>query len=244
MKQAHCRILASGLLSSGHGLLQVDCTPLAQPARAGQFLMVRLGSDLAEALRRPLFFSRGGHIGQLLFHASAPWQQELARLQPEETLDVLGPLGQPFILRPGANHLLVLALTEPVAPAFAVAYWAQRQQATVSVLLGRQEWQPLADLLPAAVECGIAPSQANAPPASSLQWADQVFAVVTPEQLPALSAAITSARLRLSTGFAQVLLPADFACGVGACGACTLHIGRLNRRICADGPIFDLSELL
>ena len=244
MKQAHCRILANGLLPSGHCLLQVDCTPLAQPARAGQFLMARPGTDLAEALRRPLFFSRGGDIGQLLFPTSMPWQQELARLQPEETLDVLGPLGQPFILRPGASHLLVLVLAEPVAPAMAVAHWAQRQQATVSVLLWHQQWSHLADLLPESVECSVAAPRAMAHQESSLQWADQVFVVAEPEQLPALSVAIIGARLRLPSGFAQVFLPADFACGVGACGACALHLGRFHRRVCADGPIFDLSELL
>lgn len=244
MRQEHCRILAIGSVGAGHRLLQVDCTPLAQPARAGQFLMARPSADLADALRRPLFFSRGGHVAHLLFPLDELWQRELASLQPEETLDVLGPLGQPFSLRPGVNHVLVLALSEPVAPALAIAQCVQHQGATASVVLARKEWSPLADLLPDSIECSVAPADPLAQLQEALRWADQAFVVAPADQLAGLAAAVGHARLRLNPGFAQVLVPADFACGVGACGGCTLELGQRQRRVCADGPIFDLAEVV
>ena len=238
------RLLASGTTASGHCLLEVDCEPLAQPARAGQFLMLRVGPGGTEALRHPAFFSRGGRTGQLLLAQDEPWQREVAAMQPEETLDALGPLGQPFSPRPGANRLLVLALSEPVAPALAAAQWAERQGCTVSVLLGSSAWHSLADLMPDSIECAVMPADGLRGLAASLSWADQVLAVAASGQLQALADAIVGARMRLVPGFAGVLLPSDYACGVGACGGCSIRTRSGRAHLCADGPILDLPQLL
>ena len=58
-----------------------------------------------------------------------------------------------------------------------------------------------------------------------------------------LATAVRAARFELTHGFAQVLYPATFLCGVGACQACVadLHGGR--RRICQRGPVLDLAEV-
>jgi hypothetical protein len=244
VRQEQLRILASGTVPSHHCLLEVDCTPLAQPARAGQFLMVRIGPGNDDVLRHPVYFSRGGRVGQLLLPTIEPWQQEVATLQPEETLDALGPLGQPFSPRPGANHVLVLALTEPTAPALAAAQWAERQGCTVSVQLGRRTWQTLTDLLPDSIECEVMPLAGLTSLYESYRWADQVLAVIEPERAAALADAIASARMRLTAGFASVLMPVDFACGVGACGGCTVKARGHLHTTCSDGPFLDLTELL
>lgn len=243
MRQDHCRIVAAGALGSGHLLMEVDCTPLGQPARAGQFLMLRSGSDWADALRHPAFFSRGGQVGQLLLPAEEAWTDHIASLLPEETMDALGPLGQPFALRPGASRLLIIARTEPVAPALAAAHWAQRQDCAVSLMLEQPQWQPLTDLVPDAVECLVGSLEPQAGLIESIQWADQVLLVATPDQWDWAAQLVERARLRLSPGFVFVLVPSDLACGVGNCGACA-HLSGKRHLVCSDGPIFDLTELL
>ncbi len=244
MRQDHCRVVAAGSLSSGHVLVELDCAPLGQPARAGQFLMLRTGPDWSEALRRPAFFSRGGQVGQLLLPADEPWTEDVAALVPDETVDALGPLGQPFVLRPGASRLLIIARTEPVAPALAAAHWAQRQDCAVSLLLERPAWRPLTELLPHTVECVVGPLEAHAGLVESLQWADQVLLVAGPDKWDAAARMVERARLRLVPGFVSVLVPSDFACGVGNCGACAHRSGRSQHTLCTDGPTIDLTELL
>ncbi|NPV06554.1 MAG: hypothetical protein HPY83_01150 [Anaerolineae bacterium] len=244
MRQDHCRIVAHGSVDSGHYLLEVDCDPLGQPARAGQFLMLRLRPGWSDPLRHPAFFSRGGRIGQLLLSQAEPWAHDLGSLLPEETVDALGPLGQPFVLRPGAGRLLVVALTEPVAPALAVAHWALRQDCAVSLILGDPAWRPLTDLVPDTVECTVGPPEASPTLADDLRWADQLFLVADSTRVEWAARAIERARLRLVEGFAGVLVPSDFACGVGACGGCVQRHGRGQYTLCSDGPILDLKELL
>jgi hypothetical protein len=244
VRQEHLRLLATGVTASGHCLLEVDCTPLAQPARAGQYLMLRTDVGYGEALRRPTFFSRGGRTGQLLFPQQESWQRSLAQIRPEETLDAIGPLGQPFSPRPGASRLLVLALCEPIAPALAAAQWAVRQGCTVSVLLGNGAWDSLAGLIPDSIECSVMPAGGWRALEPSLHWADQVIAVMPAAELYPLSSAIISARMRLVPGFAGVLLPSDYACGAGACGACSIRTRSGRVCLCVDGPILDLPQLL
>ena len=243
MRQEECRIVACGVLASGHCLIEVDATPLGQPARAGQFVMVRTADGLLDPLRHPVFFSRGGHHAQLLVPLGEPWQTGLSMLAPEETLNALGPLGQPWEPRPGASHLLVLALTEPVAPALAAAHWAQRQGTMVSLVLGHKRWLPLAELLPAAVECTVADPNDWSALLEPLRWADQVLAVLEQPAMPRLADTVTTARLRLVPGFADVLLKADFLCGAGICGACEVEGVRHRHRVCSEGPLFDLVRL-
>jgi len=244
VRQDHCRILAAGNLSSGHVLLEVDCAPLGQPARAGQFLMLRAGSDWSDPLRHPVFFSRGGQVGQLLLPGDEAWTGNLANLVPDETVDALGPLGQPFALRPGAARLLVIARNEPVAPALAAVHWAQRQDCAVSLVLEQPQWQALTALVPDTVECVVGPLGDPALIIDSIQWADQVLLVAGEAHWDWAARLVERARLRLSPGFASVLLPSDFACGVGDCGACVRRSGRRQYVVCSDGPIFDLTELL
>ncbi|MGI6209020.1 MAG: hypothetical protein ACOYEW_12525 [Anaerolineae bacterium] len=244
MRQDQCRVVANGSLDSGHYLLEIDCDPLGQPARAGQFLMLRPQPGWSDPLRHPAFFSRGGHIGQLLLPQSEAWAGDLGSLLPEETVDALGPLGQPFELRPGASRLLIVALAEPVAPALAVAHWGVRQDCAVSLILGQPSWRPLTDLVPDTVECTVGPLDSLLGLADELRWADQLFLVSPPDDLERHAGAIERARLRLAEGFAGVLVPTDFACGVGACGGCTRRGTRRQHTVCSDGPILDLRDLL
>ena len=57
-----------------------------------------------------------------------------------------------------------------------------------------------------------------------------------------LAAAVRAVRYEISAGFAQVLYPAHFLCGIGACQSCVADVAGGRRRICLRGPVFDLSD--
>jgi dihydroorotate dehydrogenase electron transfer subunit len=85
------------------------------------------------------------------------------------------------------------------------------------------------------------------PPGAGLQslfsWADQLCAALPAAQLPALSAAVRTAKYRWERGYATVLLDGPLVCGVGACAVCTVETRRGPRLRCTDGPVFDLRDL-
>ena len=243
MRQAECTVLATGILSSGHGFLELDCSPLGQPGRAGQFLMVRAPGEPAGMLRHPAFFSRGGNRAQLLIPPVDPLHLPLSALLPQSSLDVLGPLGQPYLLSAGARRLLLLAFAEPVAPIVAISHWAEWQGVATAVIIGGEQWQPLVSLLPESAECGVAGLNSSALE-QALLWADQVVASLPPALFGALAALTSRLRLRLAPGFVKVIVARDYLCGLGACGSCALPVPGQHLLSCRDGPLFDLRELL
>ena len=42
----------------------------------------------------------------------------------------------------------------------------------------------------------------------------------------------------------QVLLEVVLGCGVGACLSCTIETSRGQKRVCQDGPVFELTEVI
>jgi NAD(P)H-flavin reductase len=42
----------------------------------------------------------------------------------------------------------------------------------------------------------------------------------------------------------QASLEAHMACGVGACLGCAFPTTSGNKRVCADGPVFDAAEVI
>jgi NAD(P)H-flavin reductase len=76
-----------------------------------------------------------------------------------------------------------------------------------------------------------------------LRWADVVLAAGSLVFYGQLTAAIRAARYELSSGFAQILYPATFLCGMGACQACVADVAGGRRRVCLRGPVFDLADV-
>jgi dihydroorotate dehydrogenase electron transfer subunit len=71
-------------------------------------------------------------------------------------------------------------------------------------------------------------------------WADQVFACGPLGMLTALKRV---SRRRPSTPV-QVSLEEHMGCAVGVCYGCVVSTRHGPRRVCADGPVFDLDEVV
>lgn len=244
-------------------LLRLEAPALARAGRPGQFVMVRCADPRSTdpLLRRPLALHRlhpeQGSL-ELLVRVVGRGTAWLAARAPGDTFDLLGPLGQGFALpRPGRNLLLV-AGGIGIAPLVAVADEALARGCAVVLALGARTAAELypATLLPPEVELHVATDDGSAgrqatviellrdPDLGLLPWADQLMACGPRPMLVELSAAVRAGRLRWRTGFAQVSLEERMACGVGACLGCVVPTRQGYRRVCRDGPVFDLKDLL
>jgi A/G-specific adenine glycosylase len=77
-----------------------------------------------------------------------------------------------------------------------------------------------------------------------LTWADVVMAAGSLSFYRRLVEAIRIHRLVVRRGLAQVLYPATFLCGIGACLACAADVAGGRRRVCLRGPVFDLTDVV
>jgi dihydroorotate dehydrogenase electron transfer subunit len=80
-----------------------------------------------------------------------------------------------------------------------------------------------------------------------LSWADQMVASLPRADYEPLLALVRRHTLRLRPGFAQALLGGEAGavpCATGACDGCSVRTRDGYRRLCREGPSFDLRELV
>jgi dihydroorotate dehydrogenase electron transfer subunit len=247
--------------------LTLDAPELAHSVRPGQYLLLRCAEpgSYDPLLRRALFVAAAepalGQIG-LLYEPDERGLAWLARGRPGDTLDAIGPLGQPFTVGAQTRNLLLIGQGSGLAALLLVARAAAAQGRAVTLLAGATDADRLPPpfLLPGEVEyqsfVGLQISDfrlqidpANAKSTiynlqSAIAWADQVFAGLPDEQLPALRDIIRAARYRWARGFASALLAGPIVCGVGACGTCATELRKGLRLRCSEGPVFELRDVV
>jgi dihydroorotate dehydrogenase electron transfer subunit len=128
--------------------LTLHAPDLARGVRAGQYLLVRCAEQGSydPLLRRPLFVAAAepalGQIG-LLYQPSERGLIWLSRGRAGDTLDVIGPLGHPFVLDSRTRNLLLMG-SGPGLAALLLLAQAGAARGAVTLIAGANE----PDLLP------------------------------------------------------------------------------------------------
>lgn len=183
-------------------------------------------------------------------HTAHPWLLDRAT---GAVVNLMGAFGQPFALRPTTRNLLLLSDAARVPLLLPPINAHLDSGGRVSLLVrgggtkrNRREQASLVAALPISVELQwTAPRPWRGAVERALPWADQLVVALPHADLLPLSQSIRTARFFLEEGFAQALVDADLACGVGACLACVIELPHGGyTRACVHGPVFDLTRLV
>jgi dihydroorotate dehydrogenase electron transfer subunit len=209
------RLFAAELLDSreflpGQWLQTYEAPSLASGAKAGQFVHVRTPDYSGLVLRRPFSINTYDRsTGQITIHfrvtgVGTAW---LARMQPGETAEMLGPLGRGFELDPGSRHLLLVAGGLGMAGVRSLAEEAITSGRRVTMLFGAQSAAEVypSSLLPDEVEYVVATDDGSFGHHGRVtelveqfeRWADQCFACGPQPMLAALAALAAGRRARM-----------------------------------------------
>ena len=242
--------------------LQLRAPALTRMLAPGQAVLVKCGWGLEPYLRRTFYaIAIDDASWTLRVPAGDDWGHAWLRAAPPGAeLDCLGPVGNGYSLPNDVRNLLFLGEDDAawaLLPAIAQADARGLSVTLAMEAFGGRDLIP-ASRLPARVEYHTAicqrwpsswPGSANIPEGVAqflpelLPWADALLAAGSLDFYARLADATRSARYGLSRGFAQVLYPAAFLCGVGACQACTADVSGGRRRVCQRGPVFDLADV-
>ena len=212
-------------MDQGQAMAWIACPGRAIPA-PGQYLLATPAEDV---LSTPLFCAERGDRG---FLAAPPIP---ASWVPGTALALRGPLGRGFRLPEETRHLALVAAGDSIARLLPLSAAALRQDSAVTLFSDA----PLPSL----------PSSMEAFPLSSLpeliSWADFLAIDLPHEKLPNLREVLGLATHDFPPcpGQALVLTPMPCA-GLADCGVCTVPMRRGYKLACADGPVFELKELL
>jgi dihydroorotate dehydrogenase electron transfer subunit len=237
-------------------LFTLEAGPELPEPRPGQFVNVAVPADVT--LRRPFSVAGVQAPGSfdLLVEVRGKGTRALADMPEGTPVDVLGPLGNE-LSEPAANEVSFL-----VAGGIGVAglrFFAQTLRSAdreVHALVGARS----ADLLlhhtlpQATADGGMTIETATDDGSEGFRGTvtglleraldgretpGRIYCCGPPVMIAATARIADAAGVRC-----EALLEEMMACGVGACRGCVVATRSGYRSVCADGPVFDTSELL
>lgn len=227
-------------------------------SRPGQFVQILSREAIATdpLLRRPYSVYRVDPVANTMTVLVRPYGRGSAWLcgrGPGTTLDVMGPLGTPFAVRPRSQNLLMVAGGVGAAPLLMLAEDAVRDGRQVTYLMGALNADGLlpAGELPEEVEYVVATIDGSMGQTGFvtelvpeyLGWADQVFSCGPEPMFRSLRDVVHRHRMG-DRPDVQMAVERPMACGIGACLGCVVETRHGMKTACVDGPAFDMDELL
>ncbi len=256
-----CEVLSNARSNAEYLHLVLAAAPPLTAVRAGQFFQLRCpgGGPNAPFFRRPMsVYACDADRGRVefLYKVHGVGTRGLAGLTPGDRLDLFGPLGVGFTLADGWRSIVVVGRGVGLATLAPLAELARGRGIGVSAVLSARAPELLMSV-ERFEEIGarvftVTDSQRTSGPARVERLirgliaegkADALFTCGSNRLLEMLQ------RLGRERGIpGQVALEQQMACGLGMCFCCVREFridGALaHRRVCWDGPVFDLQEAL
>ncbi len=247
-------------LSGGYYMLSLGAPELSTEAKPGQFVHLRIPNIEASSLRRP-FSICDAEVGviKILYKVVGRGTEAMARIAVNETVNVMGPLGNSFPCPVDDKMPLLVAGGYGVAPLY---FFAKNSTTKGALFVGGRSEQDILlveDFTKIGWETYVSTDDGTlgdkgfvtqildkwqgAHPATKIE----IFAC-GPD--PMLAAVDTRAQ---NWGVeAWLSLDRHMGCGVGACLGCVQKIRRKTNsgteeymaRVCRDGPIFRANTIV
>jgi dihydroorotate dehydrogenase electron transfer subunit len=254
-------VVSNASVNAEYRHLVVACSAASAAAVPGQFfqLLCPHTEGAQPFLRRPMsLYGADPERRQVefLYKVTGAGTLGLSTLGPGDSLDIMGPLGVGFTLDPNLRHIVVigrgagLATLAPLAKAakangtaVTAIFSARRPELLVSVELFKNH---------GAEVIAATDSEGTSGPASI----ERVLRGLIDEGRCQAFYTCGSSRLlrvqqRLAREFGipgQVAMEQQMACGIGLCYCCVkdFNVGGeiVQRRVCWEGPVFDMMEAL
>lgn len=241
--QTICGVHAVEKLNLHAYSMTLDIGPMAQDALPGQFVHVKCGHR--RLLRRPISICNvDGNFMRLVFEVRGEGTEWLARRQPGDRLDVMGPLGNGFDV--SGDKLLLVGGGIGLPP---MLYCAKAAAGETHVVAGfrSQDRAMLADDFAKVAKSFAITSDdgtvgahgfVDALVREALSKGIGFTSILACGPKPMLRSVI-----KVANEFSvpcQVSMEERMACGVGACLGCAVQMADGSmKHVCKDGPVFD-----
>src|SRR5579864_1306267 len=260
VEETLCPVVSHEWVNDEYKHLVVKASPKALAGRPGQFFQLLCPSpDAVEVwFRRPQSIyriDRAAGLLEFLYKVVGRGTQGTAMLEPGDQLNMVGPLGNGFTLDRRWKNIVVLGRGVGLATMAPISQAAAEAGIQVTALLSaRDESRVLAADLFASV--GRVVTLLDSDGTSAVEKVEAVLMeLIAAKKADAFFTCGSNRLLQLMKRVAkahgisgQAAMEQIMACGLGPCYICvrTFEVdGKKElRRICVEGPVFDLQECL
>jgi dihydroorotate dehydrogenase electron transfer subunit len=263
VKRVRAEVLSTRRIGAFHQLTVV-APEIAERARPGQFVAVKMPEGRAFLLRRHLAIHdasrRGGWAGTLEFviDPSGPGTSWLASSRAHAFLDLIGPLGKGFAHPRRLTNCLLVAEEHAAASLYFLAQDLVAAGKRVDMVIGAEtmervlkpiEAKRLSQTVSIVTADGTLGDRGGVlevlPEAVERSGAQVVYAAAPATTLERIGEFCRERGLP-----AQIALEERMGCGFGLCFTCIVPVARKdgsgydNLRACVDGPVFNPARVL
>ncbi|MEQ9814076.1 MAG: dihydroorotate dehydrogenase electron transfer subunit [Azospirillaceae bacterium] len=256
-----CRVVSNEAVNDQYRLMELAAPAPALTAEPGQFfhlLCPQAGAD-APFFRRPMSIYRidrvQGRLG-FLYKETGSGTRAMATLRPGDDFNIVGPLGIGFSLPPDRAPIVLLARGVGLATLAPLAQAAAAAGNPVTALFSARDPAYLMSLDYMADQGAevltVTDSEGTSDPEQVERRLRELHAAGRMEAIYTCgSNRLMLLAQRLANTFAirgEVAMEQQMACGLGMCFCCVRAFrtaeGIEHRRVCNEGPVFDLKEAL
>ncbi len=257
--EADCTVKRNAPVTGDYRLLVLNAPRAVLDCEPGQFfhLLCPTTKTFEPYLRRPMsiygYFPEEGEL-HFLYKVAGEGTGALATLEPGDALNVLGPLGIGFDIAPDWRRLLLVARGVGLATLAPLALKARALDRTLTaicsarsrdLLMSRDYFEGLGVRVIAVTDDDGSSDIENVRAIiEDLIGGGGVDAFYTCGSNRLLKLLQSIGRAHAIPG--QIALEQQMACGLGMCQCCVRAFradnGIVHRRVCREGPVFDLQE--
>ncbi|PKU22830.1 dihydroorotate dehydrogenase electron transfer subunit [Telmatospirillum siberiense] len=256
------RVVDNRAINAEYRHLVADCGEESAQARPGQFFQLLCPQPPGGGqpfLRRPMSLygvDPEKRRVEFLYKVAGLGTRGLETLRAGDRLDIMGPLGQGFRLNADCRHIVAVGRGAGLATLAPLAKAAEARGIGVTAILSARR----PDLLVSvelfrhhgAEVITVTDSQSTSGPANVERLLRRLIAEGRCDAFFTCgSSRLMGVQQRLAREFdlpGQVAMEQQMACGIGLCHCCVRDFNVngeiVSRRVCWDGPVFDLMEAL
>lgn len=233
-------------------LLKLHCPRLTETAKPGQFVNVRISENDYPLLRRPFSICDvDGENFFLMFNIHGEGTKSLARKRPNDTVDVLGPLGNGFDFDDDFDLAMIVAGGLGVAPFPFLTRLIKSNKKIKSFIGGKSEHDILTYNL---IDTHIATDDGSIGfHGNVVQLFIHEFEKIKTKKIKVFACG-PSAMLRALQKFCtenniltELSTECAMACGFGICQGCPIESTKHPDQyllVCKDGPVFNAKDVV
>lgn len=245
------RIIKNRLVNPGYHVLELQCPVKLPEIRPGQFAQLLVEKSPATYLRRPISVYDADpetNTLSLLIKVAGNGTATLVNLKPEESLNLVYPLGNSFSV-PAGKKVLLAGGGVGIAPMLLLAKRLKAEGKEITVLIGGrtsgdilepERFEPYGSV-GITTDDGSRGFKGLITQHPDFDHAGDYAMIYACGPDPMMKAV---ARIAHKGGVpCEVSLENLMACGIGACLCCVAETTTGNRTTCVDGPVFNTREL-
>jgi dihydroorotate dehydrogenase electron transfer subunit len=251
VRQKIVKIIYNRQVKGNYFKLGLAFKELAEEAKPGQFIHVRVKDGFEPLLRRPFGVHRiSGDKVEILYEVLGKGTQILSAKKAGENLDVLGPLGNgfnytktPVLVAGGMGVAPLLFLAEKLSQRK-----AQSAKRKILVLIGaknknhilcEEEFKKLGCEVKIATDDGSRGFKGKVTDLLKEMLRGTIYACGPRPMLKEIRKLCLAKHIPCQASFEE-----NIACGLGACMGCAIKTAGGFKRVCLDGPVFEIGEVL